>query len=85
MKRRSIHPLLPAVSRKSSSWDKISWKESVASCLLHSFWRSMGKKVTVLINPEQILTFFGIVYIAGTPSTSTYVTFSENINEVRQR
>jgi len=45
----------------------------------------MGKKVTVLINPEQILTFFGIVYIAGTPSTSTYVTFSENINEVRQR
>lgn len=69
MKIRNSPLLLLVVSRKSLSWDKISWKGSVASCLLHSFWRSMGKEVVVLINPQQILISFGSACIAGTPST----------------
>lgn len=53
MKVRNIPLLLPAVSRKSS-WYKISWKGSMSSCLLLSFWRPTGKEVIVLINPQHI-------------------------------
>lgn len=85
MKIRNITLLPPVVSRKPSSWDKISWKESVASCLFHSFWRSMGKEVIVLINRQQIPTSFGSVNITGMPSIYFYATFFESIYRVRQR
>lgn len=79
IKIRNIPLLLLIVSRKSQSWDKRSWKGSLASCSLCSFWSSMGKAVIVLINPQQIPTSFGSVYIAGMPSTYSCATFWEHL------
>lgn len=38
-------------NRNISMGNRIPWKEIVASCLIHSPCRSIGKEIIVLINP----------------------------------